>query len=63
MKKINGYMIPKQRKKVSNEYTCAGCGKKLTAKEACFYVDGCNCAITDNSKPYCLECYGKKYGK
>lgn len=63
MRKYNGYMIPKVKRTAQNKYVCVMCGKDLDAKSAYFYVDSCNCAITENSKPYCLDCYRRKYGE
>ena len=55
---------PKLRHRVEKKsYICAKCGKVLTPQEACFYVDGCNCAITQSAKPLCAECYVKSYGR
>ncbi len=63
MRKNNGYMIPKVKRKTADSYVCSGCGKTLSPRDAFFYVDSCNCAITDNSKPFCRECYRIKYGE
>lgn len=63
MKRINGYMIPRQKKKVADAYICFRCKKKLEPKDAYFYVDSCNCAITENSLPHCRECYRVEYGE
>lgn len=52
----------KIRFKVQKEYKCADCKKKLLPKEAYCYVDENNFAITNNARPYCLECYKKRYG-
>lgn len=41
---------------------CSKCGKELTPSTAYYYVDGCNCAITDSAPPHCKECYIKTYG-
>ena len=61
MKKINGYMIPKNKGKKTDKCKCAACGKDLDPKEACYYVDGCNYAITNNAPAYCMDCYNNKY--
>lgn len=57
MRKVNGYMIPIGRKRRCGKVKCKRCGKQLTPAEACYYVDGCNCAITANAPAYCLDCY------
>lgn len=49
MRKVNGYMIPIGRKRRCGKVKCKRCGKQLTPAEACYYVDGCNCAITANA--------------
>lgn len=63
MKRVNGMMYPKAKRKTKNEYICSMCGKKLTPSTAFFYVDSCNFAITENSPPLCRECYEEKYGR
>lgn len=64
MKKIGGMMYPKQRaRRTQKSYVCKKCGKVLTPSEAYFYVDSCNCAITENSPAYCRECYKERYGE
>lgn len=63
IKRINGYMTPRTKKAAPKSYTCALCGKQLEPKDAYFYVDGCNCAITDSALPYCIKCYADKYGR
>lgn len=60
MKKNKGMMFPNKKNKVSNRLRCSKCGKELTPKTAYYYVDGCNCAITDNALPLCLECCENK---
>lgn len=61
MKKVHGMMYPKKAKKNKN-CTCTKCGKELTPATAYYYVDGCNCAITNSAPPYCKECYKVVYG-
>lgn len=62
MKKIGGMMYPKKPRKTANKkYKCKKCGKELTPATAYFYIDPCNCAITENAPPYCLECYKTVY--
>ena len=63
MKRVNGMMYSKTKRKTAKEYICSMCGEKLTPSTAFFYVDGCNFAITENSPPLCRECYRKKYNK
>ena len=63
MKKIGGMMYPKQKRHKVNELQCYKCQKKLTPATAYYYVDSCNCAITDNAPPHCKECYIEKYGR
>ena len=64
MKKIGGMMYPKQIKKPKiKKYICYKCKKELTPATAYFYVDSCNCAITNNAPAYCKECYISVYGK
>ena len=62
MRKRNEYIAPRVKPGKAKKYVCAGCGKELTPEDACFYVDGCNIAITRNSPPYCRSCYEAKYG-
>ena len=61
MKRAQGMMYPKKAKKNGN-CTCTKCGEKLTPATAYYYVDGCNCDITNNAPPYCKECYKAVYG-
>ena len=61
MRKVNRYMIPTGKRSSQKKYVCASCNKHISAESAFFYVDSCNCAITNNSRPYCQECYEKKY--
>ncbi len=63
MKRINGMMYPKTKRKTEKQYICSMCGENLTPSTAFFYVDSCNFAITENSSPLCRECYRKKYGE
>ena len=42
---------------------CEKCKKELTPAEAYYYVDSCNCAITQSAKPYCRECYKIAFGR
>jgi DNA-directed RNA polymerase subunit RPC12/RpoP len=57
MKKIRGMMYPKTKEHKTQSYKCARCNKELTPSTAYFYVDSCNCAITDNAPPHCYDCY------
>lgn len=50
------------RKSIKDKYICSACGIVLEAKDAYCYVDPNNFAITNNSLPYCRECYREKYG-
>lgn len=61
MKRNNGYMAPKLERERKTKYTCADCGKLLAPAEAYCYVDPNNYAITKNAKPYCLDCYKRRY--
>ena len=63
MKKFNGYMAPRTRRKVKDKYICSACKKELTPSEAYFYCDADNYAITENAPPYCRECYRNVYGE
>lgn len=63
MKRVSNMMYPRRRTSKPKKYICNKCGKELTPSTAYFYVDGCNCAITDNAPPYCRECYKSVYGK
>ena len=55
------YVKNKQTKnKIVN---CKKCGTPLTPEKACYYVDGCNFAITNSSPAYCLKCYRETYKK
>lgn len=63
MKKFNGMMYPQRKKQSLKKLTCFKCGKELTPSTAYYYVDGCNCAITDSAPPYCKPCYIEKYGR
>lgn len=40
---------------------CSMCQKDLCLKHSYYYVDGCNIAITNNSKCFCKDCYNIKY--
>lgn len=62
IKRNNGYMIPKIKTTKAKKLVCSNCEKELTPQTAYFYVDGNNCAITNNSPTFCKECYIKKYG-
>lgn len=61
MKRYGHMMYPKRRKASAKPVPCDKCKKMLSPSEACYYVDGCNTAITDNSPPYCKECYQATY--
>ena len=64
MIKRNGNMLYVKPKR--NNYKnckCVKCNKELTPSTAYYYVDGCNCAITDNAPPHCKECYIGTYGR
>lgn len=50
-------------KSKKEHYKCKECGKDLCGKHAYLYVDESNISITNNSPPYCKECYIKKYGR
>ena len=63
MKRVRGMMYPRRQTTKLKKYTCCKCGKELTPSTAYFYVDGCNCAITDNAQAHCKECYISVYGK
>ena len=60
--KRSGYMMyPKMKRAAQKSVLCNRCGKALTPAEACYYVDGCNCAITNNAPAYCIDCYKAGY--
>lgn len=40
---------------------CCKCNKTFKSKELQYYIDGCNYAITNNSKPVCIYCKPPKY--
>ncbi len=63
MKKIGGMMYPKQKQRKTGQLQCNKCKKMLTPPTAFYYVDSCNCAITDNAPPHCKECYIATYGR
>jgi hypothetical protein len=56
MKRVNKMMYPKQSGKNNKKTACCVCGRELTPAQAFYYVDSCNCAITQNAKPHCYEC-------
>lgn len=63
MKRIGHMIYPRIKStKLPKYYTCCKCGEKLTPDKAYFYVDESNYAITQNSKPYCMNCMKKRYG-
>lgn len=61
MKRVGHMMYPKARKTSMRLVPCKKCGKLLTPAQACYYVDGCNAAITANAPAYCIECYRTVY--
>jgi hypothetical protein len=62
MIKRNGNMLyVKPKRSNYKKCKCNKCGKELTPSTAYYYVDGCNCAITENAPPHCKECYIKTY--
>ena len=63
MKKANGMLYAKQSKTKNTIVKCTKCGNELTPDQACYYVDGCNFAITNSSPPYCIKCYKETYKK
>lgn len=63
MKKRNGMMYADRKRSKNTVVKCNKCGKELTPDKACYYVDGCNFAITNNSPAYCFECYKETYKK
>lgn len=40
---------------------CSECSQSFCQRHIYYYIDEANIAITKNSKPYCEDCYGKKY--
>jgi hypothetical protein len=54
MKKVKGMMYTGKSKKLSN--VCSKCNKTCLPSDIYFYVDGCNFAITNNSKGICKDC-------
>ena len=63
MKKVNGMMYADRKRTKAKTVKCKKCGKELTPEQACYYVDGCNFAITNNSPAYCIKCYREVYKK
>ncbi len=63
MKRINGMIYPTKKKTKYGKCTCTKCGKDLTPRTAYYYVDACNCAITDNAPPFCYKCYVEEHGR
>lgn len=63
MKRYGEMMYPRLKRRAAKKITCAKCGKELTPSTAYHYVDGCNCAITNNAPPFCRECYRETYGE
>lgn len=63
MKKVGGMMYPKNKRQKSSKCTCTRCKKELTPATAFYYVDSCNCAITQNAPPFCYDCYLIEYGR
>ena len=64
MKKFGGMMYPEHKaRKAQKNLQCNKCKKELTPATAYYYVDSCNCAITQNAPPYCRECYIEMYGR
>ena len=63
MKKSGGMMYPKRSNRTPQKCACTKCGKELTPSTAFYYVDSCNFAITNSSKPYCKACYLETYGR
>ena len=60
--KRSGYMMyPKMKRTKQKTVPCHRCGKPLTPAEACYYVDSCNYAITQNAPAHCVECYKAVY--
>lgn len=63
IKRTNDYMMPRTKKSAPKSYICSKCKQELLPKDAYFYVDGCNYAITDNALAYCRECYREVYDR
>jgi hypothetical protein len=63
-KLINGFCgcdVP-STKSFASKNKCADCGNLFCDKHIYFRVDGNNSSITNNSLPYCEDCYIEKYG-
>lgn len=60
MKKIGSMIYPRHKTRKITKTACCECGKELTPDQAYYYVDSCNYAITENSKPYCIDCAKKR---
>lgn len=63
MKKYGGMMYPQHKSRTVKKLICAKCKKELTPETAFYYVDSCNCAITNNAPSFCRECYRETYGE
>lgn len=63
MKKYGGMMYPAHRPRKAGKLQCYKCKRELTPATAFYYVDSCNCAITNNAPPYCKDCYIATYGR
>ena len=63
MKRAGSMLYPRKQNNKLENCNCEKCKKELTPSEAYYYVDGCNCAITQNAKPYCRECYKIVFGR
>lgn len=61
MKKSHGMMFPRTKRTAASTCKCTKCGKELTPAQAYYYVDGCNCAITQSAQPYCIYCYRQTF--
>lgn len=63
MKRVGKMMYPKQGGKSNKKTACCVCGKELTPAESFYYVDSCNCAITQSAQPHCYECMKREKEK
>ena len=60
MRKHRIKLSVKSEKDLDKLVYCSLCGIKVKYRDAYFYVDESNIAITNNSKGVCLDCKNKK---
>ena len=55
--RVNKLKVKVKTEKQLNELvTCAECGARIKYKDSYSYIDGNNWAITERSKPHCINC-------